>query len=550
MAGTLTPTLVLAQSGLVQGLGLEIPNEVSSNISLYQTTTITGDLHDLVTTINSTTLWPKTQMMAKMRDVLPGLAGLAHISNPRTGINANAVATSLNTHINLLFPGVKQFAGLLGSASGFCSQAAQAAKPMAEAASKSFKDYDFNIKNYGDMLNGGLSNIFNPSRGTAGYTNGIENAASQNTDNLKQNLKGLADGLRGIGTMYQLDDLFAFGEPYGLVRSLQAQGLADTSLNARLTTAGMNPQDLEFEPSTAIRAVLKEIVDPELSRIISAIGFTPPGATRIASLDDLLEADKIFPAQSLPAIRDRNLEGLRNQLINMGGKFKTTDEMATFIEGIEVGSFGNLDTITDPLPADVAAAAAEAMPKGSGEFGNPTVLDMIGTVAGHKVVDALYDIRTVASDFETTSLGVSLSSAIANATVAAGLGIDSITYANTNLTNVLNSIDSSTNSTVVLALTTSTNAMKTIVGQLTLELDNLEKADIDLSQPSNGLGPVYSLVQSLHSYGVDAQNTGIGTLLRSMAVDNQYGDAIQAGLQEGQTIARNDAAGLKNVTQM
>jgi len=400
------------------------------------------------------------------------------------------------------------------------------------------------------MLNGGLSNIFNPSRGTAGYTAGIENAASQNTDTLKQNLKGLADGLRGIGTMYQLDDLFAFGEPYGLVRSLQAQGLADTSLNAKLTTAGMDPLDLEFEPSTAIRAVLKEIVDPELARIISAIGFTIPGATRIASLDDLLEAGKIFPAQSLPAIRDKNLEGLRNQLINMGGKFKTTDEMATFIEGIEVGSFGNLDTITDPLPADVAAAAAESMPKGSGEFGNPTVLDMIGTVAGHKVVDALYDIRTVAVEFEATTLGANLSSAIANATVAAGLGANSIIYANTNLTNVLNSIDSSTNSTVVLALTTSTNAMKTIVGQLTLELDNLEKADIDLTQPSNGLGPVYSLVQSLHSYGVDAQNTNIGTLLKSMAVNTQYGDAIQAGLQEGQTIARNDAAGLKNVTKM
>jgi hypothetical protein len=165
-------------------------------------------------------------------------------------------------------------------------------------------------------------------------------------------------------------------------------------------------------------------------------------------------------------------------------------------------------------------------------------------------VDALYNIRTVASQFETTALGVSLTSAIANATVAAGLDIDSITYANTNLTNVLNSIDSSTNSTVVLALTTSTNAMKDIVGQLTLELDNLDKADIDLTLPSNGLGPVYSLVQSLHSYGVDAQNTNIGTLLRSMAVDNQYGDAIQAGLQEGQTIARNDAAGLRNVTKM
>jgi hypothetical protein len=114
----------------------------------------------------------------------------------------------------------------------------------------------------------------------------------------------------------------------------------------------------------------------------------------------------------------------------------------------------------------------------------------------------------------------------------------------------LNSIDSSINSTVILALTTSTNAMKDIVGQLTLELDNLEKADINLSQLSSGLGPVYSLVQSLHSYGVDAQNTSIGTLLRSMAVDTQYGDAIKAGLQEGQTIARNDAAGLKNVTKM
>jgi hypothetical protein len=92
--------------------------------------------------------------------------------------------------------------------------------------------------------------------------------------------------------------------------------------------------------------------------------------------------------------------------------------------------------------------------------------------------------------------------------------------------------------------------MKDIVGQLTLELDNLEKADINLTQLSSGLGPVYSLVQSLHSYGVDAQNTSIGTLLRSMAVDTQYGDAIKAGLQEGQTIARNDAAGLKNVTKM
>jgi hypothetical protein len=550
MSGTLTPTLVLAQSGLVQGLGLEIPGEVSSNISLYRTTTITGDLHDLVTTINSTALWPKAEMIAKLRDVMPGLAGLAHISNPRAGINANAVATSLNTHINSLFPGVKQFVGLLGSASGFCSQAAQAAKPMAEAAGKSFKDYDFNIKNYGDMLNGGLSNIFNPSRGTAGYTAGIENAASQDTDRLKENLRGLADGLRGIGTMYQLDDLFAFGEPYGLVRSLQAQGLADTSLNAKLTTAGLNPQDLEFEPANAVRAVLKEIVDPELSRIISAIGFTPPGATRIASLDDLLEAIKIFPAQSLPAIRDRNLEGLRNQLINMGGKFKTTEDLATFIEGIEVGSFSNLDTITDPLPADVAAAAAESMPKGSGEFGNPTILDMIGTVGGHKVMNALYDIRTVASSFEATLLGSNLSNAIANATVAAGLGSASITYANANLTSVLNSIDSSTNSTVVLALTTSLNSIKDIVGQLTLELDNLEKADIDLTQLSNGLGPVYSLAQSLHSYGVDAQNTGIGTLLTSMAVDNQYGDAIKAGLQEGQTIARNDAAGLRNVTKM
>jgi hypothetical protein len=711
MPATTTPTQVLAQAGLIQNQGLAIPPVLFSNITSYISTGITGNLHSLISLINSSAL--DNNLVEEIRLVMPGLAGIAHINNPKPGINANAVATSIGTRANLMYQNTKQFGSLVGQLQGFCAQSFEAAGAQKETASKSFQDYDFNIKNYGDVPSGGITNIFNPKRGSSGFTAGVENpsaisstrirdirniirsenldseveqleinrlpatqttvttiidpetgikfetvdqstvrailgtdgsvsaltsnaieargisltgrvgssvffdfdgdgladrsaleltsqgytarnvpvgaaiqslsiaglrelknikisgeydfsdldagnvnvitkkvAAAESTEELKKNIKALAKGLRGLGNMYDATDMFAFGQPYGLIRSLQNQGLGDTTtLNARIANAGFNPSDLEFENQLELRAILRNITGEELQRIISTIGFTPPGSTRIATLEDLLEANKILPAESLISVRDENLDGLREQFITMGGKFGSMNEVANFLDGVEIANYGSLNDLTSPLPAEDAAAAAEAMPKGSGPFGNPTALELIGTAAGHVHIDSLVTILDEAAKFQTTSECQALEAAIANAVVAVSLGGASITYADNNLQSVIDAVDASVDETVMLALVNSTNAMKDIVNLLELEIENLEKADISLTTVSNTVSSVYSLVQSLPSIGQD-ENFKFKTLVERMVTPGKYGEAILASMQEGRIAARNEAANLRNLTKM
>jgi hypothetical protein len=243
----------------------------------------------------------------------------------------------------------------------------------------------------------------------------------------------------------------------------------------------------------------------------------------------------VFPAAALALVPGNNFAGLANMFINLGGKFKSFASIADMLQSIQVPNISYLNSYTTPVAAVDTANLVAQLGTGTGPVSNPTITDIIGTVAGTVHLGNLSTVSTALSSLTVNANTQTLVTSLANLATACASG--NPTYITSNISALRTAANLFNADSSVTALTSANTAITNMQTQLALETKNLSAAGITLSSIStSGVTGILGLVNSLHDYGIDTNQLNYNQLFAGIVQTNVGGDAVLAALAEGQNI--------------
>jgi len=259
--------------------------------------------------------------------------------------------------------------------------------------------------------------------------------------------------------------------------------------------------------------------------------------------------------------------------------------LAAATEGLESNvGLNDINNLTDPLPANVAAYFTDTLATGSGPQGLLLLTDVIGSVAGYNIVGAISNTTSILGNMTssgnftaltnlTTGVYTVMEKCIAgDYTHEDGGDPEPVTYtviipgglpgagtygpANTANAAVADAFSSGLNpamvsvvGTIVAAHTSdvanTTANFNTVSNQLQIQDNNLTLAGVDFANLIPGLKP-WSLVYNLAPTGLEVVEGGPAYVLQSVAnVNTQGGQAIISTMREARNQDRLGRAGMQ-----
>ena len=395
----------------------------------------------------------------------------------------------------------------------------------------------------------GTSELPSPSDASAQATPTSQDtgAAQLKSDTLNVGLSNAGAGLQSFGTLFDFTDLPL--NAMNMLKSLQSNGLADsTGINDLIKTAGFDPKGTV--PDGTLQQVFGSITGSDLQKIIDQTGAQITGP--VNSLSDLLNPANIMPPEALAALGIGDgaggLDTLTNTFMNLGiqaDNFQAGDYLAS----MKTVPTPNLDQLTQPIPDFIATDLKPMLGSGGGLFGNPTMMDMIGTLGGAVHTDSFKAINSTLENIMNSTEGTALNA-------AAQTLISSPTTPNlTAFQTAVNNFNASAN--LSTSLSTANTAFAASKAQLQKEQQNLSLIGVSLfssngapapQSNSGGVVSIFNLGSKLHDFGVDKQQLGHNELFNAIATDDLTGDAIKASLLEGRNLAKSYAIGKSTPT--
>lgn len=317
----------------------------------------------------------------------------------------------------------------------------------------------------------------------------MSSLATQGVDTVLGNLGAASKAFSSAGSLFDSTDMKNFGTSVGLINQMKSSKLANsTGLNSALVKAGVDITKLD-DPTQAskIDMVMSNIKDPAvINSVANQFDIKPAGTSSMQSLKDFTDITKLANPADIKGL-STDLTGIGSKLGSMGASFKNPAAASNFCAGIEVP---NVPKLNDFAP-DLAGLMSKAGPvidnlvgTGTGKLGVPSMEDFMGSVSG-------------------TSPAI---------------------------TNVLKSITPESIAGVQ-SMVTSANSL-------------FQKAGIDLTSPPKvSASTVMAFATSLHKIGADSV-TGAGSILKSMATNDAFGEAVKASLAEGKNKAVMAASGI------
>jgi hypothetical protein len=525
---TITPTSLIAAQGLINGQGLVANTGMTTMINTVQSNTLASNVIFL--------------SLANVQTLVSGLGATIN-TFPVFLSNLSSAITNINTQANGILPSTQSFISLYMNAVNLASTSAEYAAALSQFSTQTFGNLGIGVKNYNDVLLQGITGIstsFAPVAIVNGYT---------------PVLTSISQGLLNFGTLYDFTSPDTFG-PVNLITSLQAQGLADTTgINNSIVAANYDPANLSVIPPSVLINILSNIQGSDLQKIISQTqAIVDP---QVQSVADLLNATYILPplaCQALGLNNNNSVTDLANSIINIGVR-ATNYQLSNFIGNLQIPALTNITSITQPLPLSVSSALSASIGTGAGLFGNPTMSDLLGTIAGNTHLQSFTTINNTLNQLLSSAPGQYLNTLTANLVSAynANVGVSgALSSLSTGIT-VFNG-QVAANATLSSSVTNANNALLASQEQIIRETTNLSLGGINLfyangnvvnQSSGNNIRTVLSFTSSLQSYGVDNQHLGHEAVLENMVANNITGDAIKASLAEGKNVALAQALGKK-----
>jgi len=145
----LTPTVLIATSGLTQGEGIGVSTEMTAAISSATSNPLSTNL---------------TALLAGNVNLVPGLSTVLS-TLPTFMSNLGNLVASISTQANAIVPptpgvdSVKSFISLQGGAAGGAGTLAEFSAALSDFSNKSFGDLGINSKNFTDVVTQGVTSI-------------------------------------------------------------------------------------------------------------------------------------------------------------------------------------------------------------------------------------------------------------------------------------------------------------------------------------------------------------------------------------------------------
>jgi hypothetical protein len=564
----ITPTTLIAVSGLVRGSGLQIPTELTSAISNIQNNPLVSTVSSLST--GGFSIPASLTSLTQLNTTAGGILTQAQAILPAGGAGGDPSS------------GIKSFMSVFNGSTAFGSASAEYSAALAQFGNKSFADLGINMGNFQDIITNGTTSVTRSFQAVAGKAanDAFGSVASVLDPNLLAKGKAifssnaLAEGLQSVGGgLKNFGTLFDFTQPAGLgpknlIASLQKQGLADRNgINDLIYEAGYDPMNLTQVPDSVLTAVLDQVKGSDLDKIIKQTGANPYQTVRSAA--GLLQANNLLPPQAALAlgIIDKGpaaLKALGTTLSNLGTSINNF-KMSDFMAGMETKALQYLGQIKQLIPTDVKTALAPILGSGSGLFGNPQMKDMIGAAAGIGYTSNLNTAGTNVTRLQNTPEGKALTTATtAYQAAIAGLTPDEIVaaladpmspvaIAAADVNTALVAFQPGTVSSTIQGIVTNIgNVAAASAANLAKEVQNLALAGLKMvdnlgkaieQTVNNSYQSILAFGNRLHKMGRDIQNLGFNDFLPKMATSNVSGDALRATLIEGRNVARSSTVG-------
>lgn len=511
MAG-LTGLMVLAGSGMLKDDSIQVSPELGDLVTQYSSSNLTSLIQSHYTSGNQDV----KDALSLAPHFLSGLppAGMTLPS----GFTTTNIVQSVKDHADsIVANGAKGFASVFGQSSGHAATAFGFSGALAQGQGRKFDDMGFAFSNYDDVISGGVSNQFNVTY-----------------------LPVLAKEIVNFGTMFSTRDLYNMTNPGSVCSNLIDQGLGNVgNLRAMLEEEGLNLEDLTSENPTVIKNVMSRIKGSDLDEIISTTNFVPaPGAT-VLTLADIFKIDNLLTSDAQRALGNgATVDDLSRKFSNIGGKFTDVTALGKLYSTLELTSFPRLRELGALVPDGMEIDLSSSLGTGSGELGNPTMADMIGSVGGigyNIELKQMIDLqaRLLATDSDVQALAQYLTS-------NTSLNV-------TTLGNLISNINSKPG--LIDPINQGEAAMIHVTERLSVEKGNIDVAAVDVSKQATPQG-VVSMAGNLHGYGVDPMSLGLGSVIEGSVKDNVYGDAMKASLVEGRNLGRLTVFGIKSGTKM
>lgn len=460
----------------------------------------------------------------KVNEAMTKLQTVASSSDYPANVNAQAALNTLTTIQGKLFnkDDAGGFGAIVGKVQSHISNSNDILNTTNFLKDSSYSDFGSGITDMSSMGDRGMTNVFG-------------------------SLPGAGKAMSSFGTMFNGIDVKRFGTPSGLVESLQNNKLANaTGVNQKLADAGVDLNDIH-NPVYAdkISSVLGSIKDPAaINTTADQFGITDPFAglptytgtdSSLYKTPDFLTGGSATPptATTIPAGGSSTFGAptttgfpTASGYSTQGGSFGSNQiegQTGTGIQGLkdlsdytktanpaDTAGFAGMDSLTSKFK-DMGAGSVVDASKASSFFGsiqkvptpltnaaNPTLNSLI--TEHTPFIQNLIGSSTVpsAQDFLGPVAGCSELDALAD-----GVTDDKITALNTKLA--------------------STNTFLSAAGITT--------ATAPATQTLSG---VMGFATKLHTYGKDASEGGIGSMLKNMANSStKYGEAVKASLAEG-----------------
>jgi len=421
-----------------------------------------------------------------------------------TGATNNVVADVIASANSLIANGVQGFASVLGQASSYAATTFSFQGALAQSQGMKFNDLGFTFNNYNDMASCGV---------TSQFSSGV--------------VAGLVSEMPRLGTLFKVRDLYSMANPGYICANLIELGLGYAgNLQTKLEDEGLDLSDLANENQAVIIGVMATIDDCDLTEIFSVTNFKPHGP--VVNLAGILEIKNVLG----PAVTNEidSFDTLSNKLGNIGGTFGSAQELADFYAGLDIQNFPNLASINTLLPYGVIEEMQSSLGQGSGPFGNPTTLDIVGAASGVGYTENIQACVKTQTNLITNNDNVRQ---LMDYLDTNGNSLDTATLAA--LVNKVNSDPG-----IQAVLDSGNDSMINLATKLATEKKNQAFAGVKLGNdmPVGSADGVLSLTTQLPGMAIDPMSLGLGTTLSNMATNDSYGEALRASIVESKNLSR------------
>lgn len=461
---------------------------------------------------------------------LPGLTGVVPATYSATITPAGNLAAAIATRAGAILDttDLSGFAQFFSVVVGYASQMVKLFKDTNNLSVTEIENYGADIKGLSDIATSGLIGLVAPRDA--------------------ETLANLAADLQDLGRIFDFQDLELLGTARGLIKQISATNLAENiKIVAEFQKIGITRVDYtDANIESICNNICRSIT---VSREFQTAFNSNLDTTQVKNLAEILVPGKCL-SRSKGSVTFTDF-------VELGDKFtvfprlaiKSSKELGDLLAKIgTTGELAELDAVDSVISTDDIDDLKDNYGYGSGPYGNPTVIDLIGSAGGVGLKELFNECAVAARYIETTSYGIALDGFYDDIIAAAAEDpIDTATI-NARVSSINSTISSllADNDTEVAAQVQILNTKYAqIAKKISDELELSSKAGLDVSSfAANNKNALLSFASNLENFGADSDKIGTKTLIDALTSADVYGQAIRTSLQTGANQSALKAQGL------